>query len=286
MLVLILRLILDGRALFEIEETSQCIANDTYVTMGDSKAVLDELTLALPPLVSMIPNEKIYEWQERVEDLYRDCVAKGRMKVYLTFIAEFIHHPKFQADSYIEIYVRNVCKYISDQDPELIELVINAIESGARLEADADIIAENLSKDWQDSFVKNFKREANNFFEISQKGADDDVKDQNASAFKLALFESKQGVSVISKIFLNELLTGKQQVRCDAAYNIGLIAQYAPLENFKKEVVKMAGALIRIVNDKFDDEMKITIFRSLRYLFESAGVAMKPMSAALKSNQF
>ena len=72
MLTLIIRLILEGKALFEIEETSQYIANDTYVTMGDSKQVIDELTLALPPLASMIPKERIYEWQETVEDLYKD----------------------------------------------------------------------------------------------------------------------------------------------------------------------------------------------------------------------
>ena len=203
-------------------------------------------------------------------------MEKDRVKVYITFITEFIHHPNFQADSYAEIYVRNICKYLNTEDGELLDAIIECIESGARLEPGADIIAENLSKDWQDSFVSMFRREVEEVF-----GIDED--DESFENDKLAIFDIPKGVDVLCKIFLNELLTGKQQVRIDSAYNIGLIAKFAPLKCFKKYIIKMAGALIRIANDKFDDEMKITIFRALRRLFETAGIAMKPMSAALKS---
>jgi hypothetical protein len=276
MLTLILRLILEGRALFEIEEISQYIANDTYVTMGNSKEVINELTQALVPLVLMIPNEKIYEWQEQVEDMYKSCTEKKKMKVYFTFITHFIHHPKYQSDSYVEIYVRNICKHINTDDEELLDILIECIESGEKLDADADIIAENLSKDWQYSFVTVFRHEAEDLLGI-------DEEDESFDNDKIAILENERGVQIISKILINGLLNGKQNVRTDAAYSIGLVAKFASLSCFKKYVIKMAGGLIRIVNDKFEDELKITIFRALRRLFEKAGVAMKPMCSPLKS---
>jgi len=50
----------------------------------------------------------------------------------------------------------------------------------------------------------------------------------------------------------------------------------------------MAGALVRIVNDKFDVELKAAIFRALRRMFEKAGKILKPMVAPLKTtfNQY
>ena len=72
MLTLLLRLILDGKALLEIEETSKYVTNENYVTLGRSKEVINELTLAIKPLVPKIPNEKAYDWHEIIEDLYKE----------------------------------------------------------------------------------------------------------------------------------------------------------------------------------------------------------------------
>lgn len=276
MLTLILRLILDGEALLEIEETSKYVANDTYVTMGQSKEVIDELTLAIKPLIAKIPNEKIYEWHEEADELYKKCVQKNKVGVYVVFISEFIHHPRFQADSFIDVYLKNVCGLMDTQDPELLDKVINCIDSGATMPSDPDVIEEYLCKEWQNSFVKIFRQEVE-----EKMGLDED--DESYDTDKLSLLESAKGVGCISKIFLNTLLNGKADVRLDSAYNIGVVARFAPLSCYKKYAIKMAGALIRIANDKFDDDMKITIFRALRRMFEHAGIVMKPMAAPLKT---
>jgi len=91
---------MDGKASLEVEDGS--------VILGTSKEVVDELTLALVPLIPMIPNEKIYDWHEIVEDLYKKCVENKKLKVYIIFSSEFIHHPKFQSDSFVNIYVKNI----------------------------------------------------------------------------------------------------------------------------------------------------------------------------------
>lgn len=276
MLTLILRLILDGEALLEIEETSKYVNNDTYVTMGQSKEVIDELTMAIKPLIPKIPNDKAFEWHENVDDLYKNSLQKNKVGVYIVFISEFIHHPRFQSDTYIDMYMKNVCKYIDTQDPELLEKVITCIDSGATMPKEPDVIEENLAKEWQNSFVNIVRQEIEDKMGIDE---DDETYDKDT----LAILESPKGVECMVKIFLNTLLNGSASVRTNAAFNIGIVAKFAPLQCYKKYVIKMAGALIRIANDKFDDELKISIFRALRRMFEKAGAAMKPMSAPLKT---
>jgi hypothetical protein len=281
MLTLILRLILDGEALFEIEETSKYVVNDNYVTMGTSKPVIEELTLAIKSLILKIPNERIFEWHEKLDELYRDCLKKDKIGVYIVFVSEFIHHPRFQADAFIDILLKNILPNIDSQDSDLLEKVIDCINSGSIVPPDADVIEENLYKEWQNSLVILIRREIED-----KMGIDED--DETYDTDKLAILQAPKGVEVLVKICLNVLLTGKPDSRIDAAFCIGIIAKFADLKLYKKYVIKMAGGLIRIVNDKFEDELKREIFRALRRMFEKAGTAMKPMSAPLKTtfNQY
>ena len=172
--------------------------------------------------------------------------------------------------------MRNICKYIDTPDADLLDKIITCIESGATLPKDPDIIEESLAKEWQNSFVTCFRKEAEDKMGIDE---DDETFDQDT----LALFEGPRGVEIIVKIFLYVLLNGKADGRTDAAFSIGIVSKFADLKYFKKYVIKMAGALIRIANDKFDDELKIAIFRALRRMFDKAAKVMKPMSAPLKT---
>ena len=281
MLTLILRLVLEGEALLEIEETSKYLANDTYVTLGTSKEVVEELTLAIKNLILKIPNEKIYEWQEFAEELYRDCLGKGKVGVYIVFMSEFIHHPRFQADLYTDMHVRNISQYISTDDPEILEKVIDCIDSGATLCTNPEVKAEVLFYEWQNSLVKYCRQQIEDKMGIDE---DDETFDEQT----LPIFENQRGTQVLIKAFLYVLLHGKIENRADAAFLIGIICQFSPIENFKKLAIKMAGGLIRIVNDKFDVELKATIFRALRRMFVRVGKLLKPMFAPLKTtfNQY
>jgi len=276
MLTLILRLILDGKALLEIEEVSKYVANENYVTMGSSKEVIEELTLAIKPLIAMIPAERIYEWHDYLEELYKDCIQKNKIGVYIVFVSEFIHHPRFQPDAYIDLLLKNVCRFIDAEEKDLLDKVVSCIQSGAVLPQEPDVIEENLYKEWQNSVAKFVRREIED-----KMGIDED--DETFDLDKLPILEHPKGVEHIIKISLYVLLNGKADCRVDAAFNLGIIAKFAPLKNYKKFIIKMAGGLIRIANDKFDDELKISIFRALRRMFEQSGVAMKPMSAPLKT---
>jgi hypothetical protein len=276
MLTLILRLILEGSALLEIEEQSKYLTNDTYVTMGTTKAVQDELTLAIKPLILKIPNEKIYEWQEFADQLYRECSKKGKVGVYITFIAEFIHHPKFQYDIYVELHLRYICAYIVTEDAELLEKVIKCINSGTNIPNEPSFDEKNLAVEWQNCFTRQSR------MTIEEKMGINEM-DETFDLETLPILESEKGVDALIKIYLETLLHGKVSVRADAAFLIGLVARSSPVECFKKDIIKMAGALIRILNDKFDDELKVSILRALRRMMLKAGKHMKPMAAPLKT---
>jgi len=223
MLTLILRLILEGEALLEIEETSKYLANDTYVNMGKSKKVIDELTLAIKNLILKIPNEKIYEWQEYTEELYKDCVQKGKVGVYIVFMSEFIHHPKFQSDVYTDMHVKNICNYIDTDDPELLEKVIASLESGSVLPKEPEPAEEVLYKEWQNSIVR-FAR-----IEIEEKmGIDED--DETFDLDTLPILEDPKAINILVKILIYVLLYGKVEYRTDAAFLLGIIAKFSPVE--------------------------------------------------------
>ena len=58
---------------------------------------------------------------------------------------------------------------------------------------------------------------------------------------------------------------GNIQVRTDAAYCFKYILDFAP-DLGKGEIVKICGALIRVANDRFPQELKLQIYYALRFI--------------------
>lgn len=50
---------------------------------------------------------------------------------------------------------------------------------------------------------------------------------------------------------------GSVEVRIDSAFCFKYILDFAPATVIKKEIIKICGALIRVVNDKFPQELKL-----------------------------
>mmetsp|Transcript_3536 Transcript_3536/g.3280 ORF Transcript_3536/g.3280 Transcript_3536/m.3280 type:complete len:154 (+) Transcript_3536:1495-1956(+) len=117
-------------------------------------------------------------------------------------------------------------------------------------------------------------------------GIDED--DETFDLETLPIFENQKGCQILIQLSLYTLLHGRIENRLDAAFLLGVIAKSSPIENYKKSIIKIAGGLIRIVNDKFDDDLKSTIFRALRRMFEKGSKLLRPMAAPLKTtfNQY
>ena len=65
------------------------------------------------------------------------------------------------------------------------------------------------------------------------------------------MFKHAQGVTSIVTVAQAAIMHGSVEVRADAAYCFKYLLDFAPPETIKKEIIKICGALIRVVNDKF-----------------------------------
>lgn len=61
------------------------------------------------------------------------------------------------------------------------------------------------------------------------------------------------------------------------------MAKFSPTTSIKKEIIKVSGALIRVVNDKFEPALKVEIFRALESIQIKGGIALKPMVPQLQT---
>ena len=70
------------------------------------------------------------------------------------------------------------------------------------------------------------------------------------------------------------MMHGSTQVRTDAAYCFKYILDFAP-QLAKGDIVKICGALIRVANDRFPQELKLQIYQALRFIQTKGGIAAK-----------
>lgn len=59
---------------------------------------------------------------------------------------------------------------------------------------------------------------------------------------------------------------GSVQTRIDAAFTLKYVLEFSDSLSIKKEIIKICGALIRVVNDKFPQELKVQIFLGLKII--------------------
>jgi hypothetical protein len=72
---------------------------------------------------------------------------------------------------------------------------------------------------------------------------------------------------------------GSIKIRVDSAYCFKYLIDFASPTAIKSEVIKICGALIRVVNDKFSPDLKIQMFLALRLLLVKAAASVRAMVA-------
>lgn len=70
---------------------------------------------------------------------------------------------------------------------------------------------------------------------------------------------------------------GSIEIRIDSAICFKYLIEFSKPDAIKGEIIKICGALIRVVNDKFPPELKIQIFYALKLILVKANVAVKAM---------
>ena len=73
----------------------------------------------------------------------------------------------------------------------------------------------------------------------------------------IKMLETKEGVKTLAGVIQNSIMHGSIQIRIDSAYCFKYLIDFASPVAIKTEVIKICGALIRVVNDKFTPDLKI-----------------------------
>jgi len=92
------------------------------------------------------------------------------------------------------------------------------------------------------------------------------------------IFKNTLGVQSIVNYVQAAIMHGQVQVRADAAFTFKYILDFSEPTAIKKEIVKICGALIRVVNDKFPQDLKLQIFLALKLIQTKFADAAKPMT--------
>lgn len=95
------------------------------------------------------------------------------------------------------------------------------------------------------------------------------------------MFKSPAGVQAIVNQVQAAIMHGSVQTRIDAAFTLKYVLEFSDAVSIKKEIIKICGALIRVVNDKFPQELKVQIFLALRLIQQKYADSAKPMAAQL-----
>lgn len=97
----------------------------------------------------------------------------------------------------------------------------------------------------------------------------------------IKLLETKEGVKTISGVLHNAIMHGALRVRIDSAYCFKYLIEFASPIAIKTEIIKLCGALIRVVNDKFTPDLKVQIFLALKLLLVKSSASVRAMVAQL-----
>jgi len=84
-------------------------------------------------------------------------------------------------------------------------------------------------------------------------------------------------------VIQNSIMHGSIKIRVDSAYCFKYLIDFASPAAIKTEVIKICGALIRVVNDKFTPDLKLQIFLSLRLMLVKAAAMVRAMVAQLQT---
>mmetsp|Transcript_34907 Transcript_34907/g.53570 ORF Transcript_34907/g.53570 Transcript_34907/m.53570 type:complete len:481 (-) Transcript_34907:50-1492(-) len=99
----------------------------------------------------------------------------------------------------------------------------------------------------------------------------------------IKILETKEGIKALVGVVQNSIMHGALHIRCDSAYCFKYFIDFASPVAIKTEIIKICGALIRVVNDKFPPELKIQIFFSFRLMLVKCAIMVKAMAAQIQT---
>ncbi len=201
-------------------------------------------------------------WISQINDFI--AVTDGnvqRIKVFLKLVVHMfrdMREPVFMP--FCKDLFDSVMSAMGLEYGEIPMLVNQATEAITKLEA----------KENQHTYVSRIKREI-------------DVKKSGKKNYLLPMFNTEKALDYLLPLFQNTLMHASVELRVDAAsayrYTIELTSQ----ENLKNYAAKIAGSLIRVVNDKFPFPLKAELLECTAALMKKSGAAIRAFVSPLQT---
>jgi hypothetical protein len=217
---------------------------------------------------------------DEIEKFYDACLANGRPGLYIDLMAVYCAHELTEIDNdEADVYLGRILKYMNNPDAKLVEKVILCMNA----------LFNKLPKESQFLLVPtiryNIEDQAISFIPHVTDSEEDSMQAHlyHKKVQTIEMFRLPIGVSSLVAMIKEAIMHGSVHVRTASAFCFKYLLDFTPPEVIKKEVIKICGALIRVVNDKFAQELKLQIFFALRLIQLKGTQAAKGMQPQLQT---
>ena len=243
----------------------------------DDNVRIHHVLMAYAELMSEIPQDDYSELSEQLAKFFSDCKERDRPELYIDFIGHFCLNTKVDIENDSLDYLENILRYMNHTEKAIVDKVITAMVA----------IIKKVSKETQFAFVPRIRNSIENvcvgFVGAGSKLLDFPLEHRyQRKVPHLALLGNPAGVKAIVEVAQSAIMHGSIQVRTDAAYCFKYILDFAP-ELAKGEIVKICGALIRVANDRFPQELKLQNYYALRFIQTKGGPSAKGFNVNMQT---
>ena len=174
-------------------------------------------------------------------------------------------------EKFAKMYLENVLTLMNAPDEKLVEKVVKSFTA----------IINGLQKENQFTMIPLIK-------DMIEGIAVERIRVGSLSMEERPLFKKKvqtikmlekaEGVKNLSAVIQNSITHGSLECRIDSAICFQYLVDFSSPVAIKMEVIKICGALIRVVNDKFPPALKLQIFHALKLILLRASANAKAMA--------
>ena len=235
----------------------------------DDKDRIEQVLIAYAELMSHVPQIDFTFLQDELLKFCADCRTNAHPEFYLGFMSIFCEKTECNIEAETSEYLENVLKYMNHPDPKLVEKVVKAMNA----------IFKRVSKETQFTFVPKIKESIEEVCVQFVGNGSPLLENPLELRYQkkvphLSILSFSAGIKCIVEVAQAGIMQGSIEVRTAAAFCFKYVLDFAP-ELQKGEIVKICGALIRVANDRFPQELKQQIYYALRFIQTKGGPSAK-----------
>lgn len=230
------------------------------------------LLMCFAELVARIPAHEAGQVNEAIAVFHDACAKRGTVGLYIDLVAYFCQKTTGNYEKHAPFYTMNVLKHMNSAEKGTVDKVVPCL---------AAIIAR-LPKENQFALVP-LIRDALESAAVAPVDAHLGECVYGRKVESIRALETKAGVSTVAGVLQNAIMHGSLHVRVGSAYCFKYLIDFSTQAAIKTEVIKICGALIRVVNDKFSPDLKLPIFLSLKLMLTKFPAFVRAMVAQLQT---